>query len=117
MPALKSFLTLLGCLVLLCVFTPFCSRAEEPLVVHEWGVLIRQNPVALPFDNLVEANKAPVTPFNTLGAPAELFADLPGFALIHDKQYQAKIEERPRVWRKPILHFYGPDNLQVKVTI
>jgi len=115
MSSFKTILTLLGCLALM-LAAPI--RAEEPFVVHEWGVWVRQNPAPLPFDaTVVQPNPGASTPNNTLGAPAELFGELPAFALLHDKQYQAKTEQMIRSWRKPVLHFYGPDGLQLKVTI
>lgn len=66
------------------------KEEKKGLVVHEWGVLVRQN----------------TTP-ETVGAADALLASLPGFVGKHGSSYKP----RPmiQVFRKPVLHFYGEE--------
>ncbi|MCZ7645737.1 MAG: hypothetical protein M5U26_10705 [Planctomycetota bacterium] len=77
-------------------------HAGEPapkFVVHEWGVMVR----------------AATSEGTRLGAPSELLADLPGFALRHHQVYTPK--EEFRGWNKPVLHFYGAPDKDVTVRV
>jgi len=67
-------------------------------VVHEWGVSIRQG----------GANPA-------LGPANELVTGLPPFVLRHDGAYVPKRQDHG--WDKPVVYFYGPDGLEVKVSV
>lgn len=77
------------------------AQAESPsLVVHEWGVWVR---------GLTPQGR------DELGPAQELVADLPTFVLRTDSHYTPV--ERGHGWDKPVLHFYGPEGLRVRVRI
>src|SRR4051794_32380190 len=71
------------------------ASGEEPpaLVVHEWGVLVQSNTTQGPM----------------LSGPKALVSELPDFVLRHARTYVP--HEEFRNWSKPVLHFYGPENL------
>jgi len=87
-------------------------RAEEPFVVHEWGVWVRQ--VQGPS---ISAEGVPVQGqgYADIGAPKELLSGLPAFV----KHYQPVPVSRVmnQNWDKPVLHLYGPEGLQCKLTL
>src|SRR4051794_15189872 len=74
-------------------------RADEPsrFVVHEWGVLVLGRSEA----------------GTELGPPERLPAGLPPFVLRHDVAYKPKRQDHG--WNKPVIYFYGPEGLGVKV--
>ena len=83
---------------------PLEQAAERaPLIVHEWGVMIRQR----------------TTGGTMLGPPAELANTLPPFVLHHDKfAGEPRLEAAPlEIWDKPVLHFYGREDQQVRIHI
>ncbi len=81
---------------------PDTSKPKTPtakgLVVHEWGVLVKGN------------TKTPL-----LMAPNELITGLPEFVTLHENQYKTRKVYRP--WNKPVIHFYGPSNIDIHVQL
>ena len=75
------------------------GAAETPFVVHEWGVMVRGR----------------TTHGSLLCAPDELITGLPAFALLLKNEYTPKTENHG--WDKPVLHFYGPENLAITVKV
>jgi hypothetical protein len=72
------------------------AAEEERFVVHEWGVFIRNA----------------TTSGSCLETANELLTDLPDFV----KTYRAP-EAQVRVWKKPVLHFYGREGLPIDVVV
>ena len=75
------------------------AGAGPRFVVHEWGVLVLGRTAA----------------GTELGPPAELPGQLPPFVPSHEKQYKPKRQDHG--WDKPVLYFYGPEGLAVKVRV
>ncbi len=73
--------------------------ADQKFIVHEWGVMVRDH---------VESP-------TQLAAPNELIASLPPFALRHQQSYTPKRTNHG--WDKPILYFYGRDQLTIQVRL
>lgn len=67
------------------------------LVVHEWGVAIRQHTASGVL----------------LSSPAELVSGLPAFVT---RQKSTRTLE-PQGWDKPVIWFYGPDQTKISVTV
>jgi hypothetical protein len=93
MPSVRR---LSACLLLLATAA---FAADEPLIVHEWGVSVRSS----------------TTRGTLLSAPQELVSQLPSFVQVLDKQYTPKRQDHG--WDKPVIHFYGPDGLAVNVKV
>lgn len=90
------------------------QAAETPFVVHEWGVWVRETVRVAPHDQ--QAYKAdPGQSQSLLAAPAGLADHLPPFVEVHGSVYMPKREFRE--WRKPVIHMYGSDGLEVELKI
>lgn len=78
---------------------------KSRFVVHEWGVLVlnRVNP------------PPPDAPGVELGPPAALTGQLPPFVVRHAQAYKPRRQDHG--WDKPVLYFYGPEGLNVRVTV
>lgn len=88
------------CVALTCAFmTLLASAAEEKFVVHEWGVLLRST----------TASESYFVP------PDELVAQLPEFVKTFTSAPQGNARRPAGVWFKPVLHFYGRNDLEIKV--
>ena len=74
------------------------AAADEPLVVHEWGVMIREGG-------------------DLLGPPVELFDAVPKFVLQHHRHFRPHAAPIIRIWKKPVLHFYGKPGTKVKARV
>jgi len=105
---------LLLLIILVVAFGMRDTRAAEALVVHEWGVWLRQPYKPIPFD--VAQPYQEQTPFSTLGSPAALLNDLPAFVQKVDPNYTPKAVHDAD-FKKPVLHFYGPEGLKLKVSV
>ncbi len=91
------------------------EKAPEKFVVHEWGVYIRR--MAIIKSNVPWRDpKGKAKPKSLLTVPDELVAGLPAFVLRHDKEFTPKKDEF-RSWRKPVLHLYGREGLEVSVQV
>src|SRR5579862_9729259 len=89
------------CVALTCAFlTLLAPAAEEKFVVHEWGVLLRST----------------TTEGSHFTVPDELVAQLPEFvkSFTSVPAVNANVNVG-RVWFKPVLHFYGRNDLEIKV--
>lgn len=92
--------------------------AEEKFIVHEWGVMIRASVLETPGplgSHRLEKEAQPGTPRVMLAAPNELLNQLPPFVLRHAKEFTPRAQHR--AWDKPVLHFYGPEGLDVTVRL
>ncbi len=72
--------------------------ADQKFIVHEWGVMVHDH---------VESN--------VLAAPNEFIASLPSFVFLHQQAYAPTRTDHG--WKKPILYFYGPDQLSIQVRL
>jgi len=83
------------------------NKAAEPaknkkFIVHEWGVL------QVGVDNGQFF----------LGTPDKELADLPPFVIHHRKLFNPNLKKATmKTWRKPVLHFYGPELLNVEINL
>ena len=82
-------------LALCCMNGPSEASEDTKWVVHEWGVLIREQ----------------TTRGTMLCSPTEQIDDLPSFVLRHNQQYSPKRVNHG--WDKPVVHCYGPEGLAV----
>ncbi len=81
------------------LIVPSICCATDRFVVHEWGVMVRDQ---------TESS-------TTLAPPAELLSSLPDFALQHDKSYVPT--RMNHGWNKPIVYFYGSEGLAIDIRI
>jgi len=71
--------------------------AESDLIVHEWGVAIRQQ----------------TSHGSVLSSPAELVSGLPSFVVCQKSERTLQ----PQGWDKPVIWFHGPDGIKVNVRV
>ena len=95
LPRLRVF-----ALIAVLLGSPCAAAADEPLVVHEWGVMIREGG-------------------DLLAPPVELFDAVPKFVLRHHAHFKPKVTITGglRSWNKPVLHFYGKPGTKVTVRV
>lgn len=92
--------------------------AEEKFIVHEWGVMVRSTVLETPSHLGMHRNEKeaqPGSPRATLAAPDELLCQLPPFVLRHAKEFTPRAQFCE--WDKPVLHFYGSEDLDVAIRL
>lgn len=89
---------------------------EVPFEVHEWGVWVRDTVRVRSLDEKNPEKPDEYPSKGLLAAPTALLSGLPEFVLSHDKNYKSRTEV-PQVWRKPVIHFYGRDALEVQIKV
>jgi hypothetical protein len=88
--------------------------AAEPFVVHEWGVYVRNQSV-ITYNQGGRGRTAKTGAVDILSSPQESICDLPAFVKRHAGTYVVRQEHR--AWDKPVIHFYGPENLEVQLQV
>lgn len=88
------------------------AAGRSRFVVHEWGVLVLKRPAAAP---AAAPDLPPGDAGIELGPPAALAGQLPTFVVRHAQAYKPRRQDHG--WDKPVLYFYGPDGLDVRVTV
>lgn len=100
-----------------CEAPPPPEAREAGLVVHEWGVQVRSRVVVTnPLGPHAQGGQGQeAKPQELLAPPQALLSGLPEFVLRHEREFAPQHEAR--AWLKPVLHFYGPEGLEVSVKV
>ncbi|MCW8132867.1 MAG: hypothetical protein KIS92_21145 [Planctomycetota bacterium] len=90
------------------------AAEQEPLVVHEWGVMVRSSVPVVPHAAFrLREEKTKGEPRAMLAPPGELLSGAPEFVA----RASTKPVMHARAWDKPVIHFYGPEGLAVRARI
>jgi hypothetical protein len=76
------------------------AQTQPKFIVHEWGVMVKS----------AAGESLPLI------APAEMTINLPEFVPRHEQVYKP-LPQNQKVWRKPVLYFYGSEGLAIDVRI
>ncbi|MDD4888725.1 MAG: hypothetical protein PHU85_02250 [Phycisphaerae bacterium] len=114
-----------------CNYAPAQTTQPDSLVVHEWGVQVRTTGKLTwltPIQAVVRpmawgVKREPIADpsgrtANLFSPPGQLIGGLPSFVLRYDDDYVPKYKgSNEGCWNKPVLHFYGPEQPEVAITV
>ena len=110
--------TLTCLLILAASFSPVDGQENPPealekFVVHEWGVQVRSMARVKVAVGMTAHGEGKL--MSALIPPMALTDDLPAFVLRHSGNYTP--ERTQRMWKKPVIHLYGPEGLEVGIEV